>query len=134
MDGGKPKSSLLSASDGKSYCNLSRNEAIQFLTSSNFKTNNNAFVKFDTKYNYSNGNQEPSKFIMSGGGYRLEGDWTISTNGQVYISNYRVVSGNVDASNNSKSRGSLNLECNGNLRGFLVDRNGNSVDLKIKKS
>lgn len=120
--------------NNKTYCNLPSNETLKYLTTSNFTLNGNGYVKFDTKYNLSTGAQQPSKFIVSGGGYRLEGDWYLSTNGRINITDYRVVSGSFDASNNSKSRGSINIECNGNLKGFLVDNNRNNTDLYIKRS
>ncbi|OIQ21197.1 hypothetical protein [Lacinutrix sp. MedPE-SW] len=120
--------------NNKTYCNLPSSETIKYLTTSNFTLNGNGYVKFDTKYNLSTGAKQPSRFIVSGGGYRLEGDWYLSTNGRIAIADYRVVSGSFDASNNSKSRGSLNIECNGNLKGILVDYNGNNTDLFIKRS
>lgn len=143
MDYNKPRSNTKSYNNNnsnqnnrnnKTYCNLPSSETIKYLTTSNFTLNGNGYVKFDTKYNLSTGAKQPSRFIVSGGRYRLEGDWYLSTNGRIAITDYRVISGSFDASNNSKSRGSLNIECNGNLKGILVDYNGNNTDLFIKRS
>jgi len=116
------------------YCSLSASETFDYLTNQRSLTlNGNGSVQFTKRNDFSRNKWIENKFVVSSNGYRLEGDWKVIRGNTIKITNYKVISGNFDASNNSASVGLLTIGCNGNLSGVLRDRNGNSIDISIRK-
>ncbi|GAB1857345.1 hypothetical protein MHTCC0001_21810 [Flavobacteriaceae bacterium MHTCC 0001] len=116
------------------YCSLSSLETYNYLLDTrSFTLNGNGSVRFTKRFDHGRDKWVEDKFIISSGTYRLEGLWQVKRGNLITIKNFRVISGSFDASNNSTSRGMLTIGCNGNLEGILRDRNGNTIDILIKK-
>lgn len=98
-----------------------------YLRQENFSLNGNGDVSFQFNSIRKNG-----VIIVSGGGFRMEGDVKLIGNKGFEVSDYRVVSGNVDASNNQGSFGSFYLKGDGDLEGELKDMKGNKRHYLIK--
>ncbi|WP_298341130.1 hypothetical protein [uncultured Algibacter sp.] len=117
-----------------SYCSLSSSETYNYLIDTrSFTLNGNGSVRFTKRFDHARDKWIEDKIIITSGNYRLEGTWQVKLGNLITIKNYRIISGSFDASNNSPSRGMLKIECNGNLKGVLHDRNGNMIDILIKK-
>lgn len=116
------------------YCSLSSLETYNYLIDTrSFTLNGKGSVRFTKRFDHGRDKWVEDKFIISSGAYRLEGNWQVKRGGIISIRNYKVINGNFDASNNSSANGILEIQCNGNLSGVLRDRNGNPIDIYIKK-
>lgn len=117
------------------YCSLSSTELIKQLTKErSYTLNGNGNVRFTDRFDHARDQWAESQIIITGNGKRLEGNWKLLANNQISITNLIATSGNVDASRNSRTRGLLVIDCNGNIKGMLMDPNGNKRDITINKS
>jgi hypothetical protein len=117
------------------YCSLPSNELIKQLTKErNYTLNGNGNVRFTDRFDQARDQWAESQIIITGNGKRLEGNWKLLANNQISITNLMATGGNFDASRNSKTRGLLVIDCNGSLKGMLMDPNGNRRDISIQKS
>ncbi|WP_111308858.1 hypothetical protein [Confluentibacter sediminis] len=117
------------------YCSLPSNELIKQLTKErSYTLNGNGSVRFTDRFDHARNQWAESQIIITGNGKRLEGDWKLLANNHISITNLMATSGNVDASRNSRTRGLLVIDCNGNIKGMLMDPNGNRRDISIQKS
>ena len=120
--------------DTANYCTLSSGETYDYLINTrSFTLNGHGTVMFSKRFDHSRDKWIEDKMSISSGTYRLEGTWKVIRGNVVSISNYKVINGNFDASNNSPASGMLKIQCSGDLYGALKDGNGNSIDINIKK-
>ncbi|MCC4214100.1 hypothetical protein [Leeuwenhoekiella parthenopeia] len=138
-NGKKPKRNISALSrdnqeEALSYCSLTTSEAYDYLINTrSFTLNGYGSVSFKEDYNHGSRNWEEGIITISGSGYRLTGNWKLSRNKKINVYNLIATGGNYDASANTKTRGHFLIECNGNLKGILIDPNGNTRDIIIKK-
>lgn len=117
------------------YCELSSAELQKQLTSERHYTlNGYGYVNFTQRFDRGRNQWVENQIMISGNGKRLTGNWKLLSNNRVSIFNLMVTGGSYDASNNSRTRGMFIIQCSGNLKGTLVDRNGNTRDILIQKS
>ncbi|MEC3906434.1 hypothetical protein VOI54_05355 [Tamlana sp. 2201CG12-4] len=117
------------------YCSLSTNELLKQLTKErNYKLNGSGNVRFTDRFDHARDQWVESQIIITVNRKRLEGKWKLLVNNQISITDLMVTGGNFDASRNSRTRGMLVIDCNGNLKGMLLDPNGNRRDITISKS
>lgn len=117
------------------YCALSSLEIQKELTNERHYTlNGYGYVNFTQRFDRGRNQWVENQIMISGNGKRLTGNWRLLSNNRISITNLIATGGNYDASNNSKTRGMLIIDCNGNLKGTLADRNGNTRDILIQKS
>lgn len=116
------------------YCSLSSLETYDYLIDTrSFTLNGHGSVRFTKRFDHGRDKWTEDNIIITSGTYRLEGSWQVKRGGIITIRDYKIIGGNFDASNNSPAHGLLTIECNGNLEGVLRDRNGNTIDVLIKK-
>lgn len=121
-------------SNTNNFCSLSSLETYDYLINTrSFTLNGHGSVRFTKRFDHGRDKWTEDKMIITSGTYRLEGTWQVKRGGIITIRNYKVIGGNFDASNNNPANGLLTIGCNGNLEGVLRDRNGNTIDLLIKK-
>ncbi|WP_417558738.1 hypothetical protein [Mesoflavibacter zeaxanthinifaciens] len=122
------------SNDTANYCTMSSSETYDYLINTrSFTLNGHGTVRFSKRFDHARDKWIEDKINISSGTYRLEGTWKVIRGNVVSISNYKVVNGHFDASNNSPASGMLKIQCSGDLYGVLKDRNGNSIDINIKK-
>lgn len=125
--------------NNSSYCNMTKNESFEFLTSGSgfrFEKNKSSSIIFHKKYNYHTSSWDEKEVTISGGmmsGGRLSGRFKVLHNNSFQIINLSASSGAFDGTNNKGSSGIFRIDCDGTIRGTLRDTKGNSRSYTIVK-
>lgn len=118
------------------YCNMLSNEVFDYLTGTNsFYLGDRGSVSFLKRFNYESESWVEGNVVINGGigSNRLEGTWRILGNNQIFLDEIIVTGGMFDASRNKGSYGTLKINCDGDLSGFLTDGSGKRVDIRLRK-
>lgn len=115
---GEKNSFTNNTSNGNSYCNLTREEVLKYLSTQRFMVNGKS-MSFSSRYDYSKNKYIPNQITINGNNSRIIGDWELNGTNQIYLSNVKQVSGSFDPTTNYAMNGYVRLGCDGNLKGDI---------------
>lgn len=119
------------------YCSLTLAETFDYLTkNSPFNLGASGSVNFTKRWDYQRNSWVEGEINISGGlgsNSRLSGKYQITNRNTIKVFELRVTRGMFDASRNEDTFGSFTINCDGNVRGYLRDYDGNTKDVIFEK-
>lgn len=120
------------------FCSLTIVQTFDYLiNNSPFKLGNKGEVNFTKRFDFNNNKWVEGEVNISGGigsNSRLSGNYEVTNRNTLKVYGLKATDGMFDASRNSDTYGTLTINCNGDIEGYLKDYKGNSKDILIKKN